>query len=59
MSARVVIAEDGLLFREGIARLLAEAGFEVVGQAGDAEEFLRNARSRGGPLEDLTPHSGS
>src|SRR6478609_4052207 len=29
--------------REGIARLLAEAGFEVVGQAGDAEEFLRKA----------------
>ncbi len=43
MSARVVIAEDDVLFREGIARLLAEAGFEVVGQAGDAEEFLRKA----------------
>ena len=43
MSPRVVIAEDDVLFREGIARLLAEAGFEVVGQAGDAEEFLRKA----------------
>jgi DNA-binding NarL/FixJ family response regulator len=43
MSARVVIAEDDVLFREGIARLLAEAGFDVVGQAGDAEEFLRKA----------------
>ena len=29
--------------REGIARLLAEAGFDVVSQAGDAEAFLRKA----------------
>src|SRR3954464_2830920 len=29
--------------REGIARLLAEAGFEVVSQAGDADDFLRKA----------------
>jgi len=40
---RVVIGEDDVLFREGIARLLTEAGFEVVGQAGDAEDFLRKA----------------
>jgi DNA-binding NarL/FixJ family response regulator len=40
---RVVIGEDDVLLREGIARLLAEAGFEVVAQAGDAEEFLRRA----------------
>jgi DNA-binding NarL/FixJ family response regulator len=33
---RVVIAEDSLLFREGLARVLAEAGFEVAAQAGDA-----------------------
>jgi DNA-binding NarL/FixJ family response regulator len=39
----VVIGEDDVLFREGIARLLAEAGFDVVGQAGDAEAFLRKA----------------
>jgi DNA-binding NarL/FixJ family response regulator len=38
---RVVIAEDDVLFREAIARILAEAGFDVVGQAGDAEDFLR------------------
>lgn len=43
MSPRVVIAEDDVLFRERIARLLTEAGFELVGQAGDAEEFLRKA----------------
>jgi DNA-binding NarL/FixJ family response regulator len=40
---RVVIGEDDVLLREGIARLLAEAGFEVVAQAGDAEAFLRRA----------------
>jgi DNA-binding NarL/FixJ family response regulator len=40
---RVVIGEDDVLLREGISRLLAEAGFEVVAQAGDAEAFLRRA----------------
>jgi DNA-binding NarL/FixJ family response regulator len=39
--ARVVIAEDSVLLREGIARLLTEVGFEVAGLAGDAEELLR------------------
>jgi DNA-binding NarL/FixJ family response regulator len=38
---RVVVAEDSVLLREGIARLLGEHGFEVVGQAGDAEELVR------------------
>src|SRR3954453_17245782 len=38
---RVVIAEDSVLLRDGIARLLEEAGFEVVGQAGDGEDLLR------------------
>jgi len=42
---RVVIAEDSVLLREGIARLLADAGFEVVGQAGTAEELLLKVRS--------------
>ena len=32
---RVVIAEDSVLLREGIARLLEEPGFEIAGQAGD------------------------
>ena len=40
---RVVIGEDDVLLREGIARLLAEAGFEVVAQAGDADDLLRKA----------------
>ena len=39
--ARVVIAEDSVLLREGIVRLLTESGFEVAGQAGDAEDLLR------------------
>lgn len=38
---RVVVAEDSVLLREGIARLLGEHGFEVVGQAGDAEDLVR------------------
>ena len=38
---RVVIGEDDVLLREGIARLLAEAGCDVVAQAGDADDLLR------------------
>ena len=38
---RVVIADDSVLLREGIARLLEDAGFEVVAQAGDAEDLVR------------------
>jgi DNA-binding NarL/FixJ family response regulator len=40
---RVVIGEDDVLLREGIARLLTDAGFEVTARAGDAEDFLRKA----------------
>jgi DNA-binding NarL/FixJ family response regulator len=38
---RIVIAEDMALMREGLAHLLTERGFEVVGQAGNAETLLR------------------
>jgi DNA-binding NarL/FixJ family response regulator len=38
---RVVIAEDSVLLREGLTRLLAEAGHDVVAAAAEAEEFLR------------------
>jgi DNA-binding NarL/FixJ family response regulator len=38
---RVVIADDSVLLREGVSRLLAEAGFEVAGQTGDGDELLR------------------
>jgi DNA-binding NarL/FixJ family response regulator len=40
---RVVLGEDDVLMREGIARLLVEAGFDVVAQAGDADALLRRA----------------
>ena len=42
---RVVIGEDSILLREGIARILADAGFEVVAQAGDREELVRKTRA--------------
>ncbi len=42
---RVVLADDAVLLREGIARLLTEAGFDVVGQSGDAEDLLLKIRS--------------
>jgi DNA-binding NarL/FixJ family response regulator len=38
---RVVVADDSVLLREGIVRLLEESGVEVVGQAGDAEDLMR------------------
>ena len=40
MTLRVVLADDSLLFREGLARLLAEARFDVVDQAGDVASLL-------------------
>jgi DNA-binding NarL/FixJ family response regulator len=43
---RIVVAEDEVLLREGLARLLADAGFEVVGQAGDADALLRLVEAR-------------
>ncbi len=39
---RVVLADDSLLLREGLVRLLEEAGFEVVAQSGTAEDLLRH-----------------
>jgi class 3 adenylate cyclase/CheY-like chemotaxis protein len=37
---RVVLADDSVLLREGVASLLEESGFDVVGQAGTAEDLL-------------------
>jgi DNA-binding NarL/FixJ family response regulator len=42
---RVVLGEDSLLLRAGIARLLEDAGIEVVGQAGDLDDLLRKVRA--------------
>jgi DNA-binding NarL/FixJ family response regulator len=39
---RVVLADDSVLLREGIARLLEDAGFEVVAQGGTAEDLIRH-----------------
>jgi DNA-binding NarL/FixJ family response regulator len=41
---RIVIADDEMLLREGLARLLTDAGFDVVGKAADAPELLRAVR---------------
>jgi DNA-binding NarL/FixJ family response regulator len=40
-ATRVVVADDSVLLREGVVRLLEEWGFEVVAQAGDADDLLR------------------
>jgi DNA-binding NarL/FixJ family response regulator len=42
---RVVVADDSMLVREGLARLLAEAGCEIVGTASNATELLRHVGS--------------
>jgi len=42
---RIVLGEDSVLLREGIARLLEDSGFEVVGRAGDAEDLMRKVRA--------------
>jgi DNA-binding NarL/FixJ family response regulator len=44
-SLRVVIAEDSVLLREGVARLLGDAGMEVVAQAGDYDDLMRKVRA--------------
>src|SRR3954469_7239496 len=45
MPVRVVIGEDDVLFREGIARILEGAGLDVVAQTSNADDFLRRARA--------------
>jgi DNA-binding NarL/FixJ family response regulator len=42
---RVVVADDDALLREGIASLLEDAGHQVVGRAGDADDLLLKVRS--------------
>ena len=42
---RVVIADDSVLLREGLARVLEASGFEVVGRAGDGEDVVRKVRA--------------
>ncbi len=42
---RVVLADDSVLLREGVARILEDAGFDVVGQAGSRDDLLLKVRS--------------
>ena len=42
---RVVLADDSVLLREGVARILEESGFDVVGQAGNPDELMLKVRS--------------
>jgi DNA-binding NarL/FixJ family response regulator/class 3 adenylate cyclase len=42
---RVALADDAVLLREGVARLLTEAGFDVVGQSGTADDLMLKVRS--------------
>ena len=44
---RVGLADDSLLFREGLARLVSELGFEVAFQAGSVEELMAGVASAG------------
>jgi len=41
-AVRVVLADDSVLLREGLARLLEDAGFDVVAQSGNADDLLRH-----------------
>jgi DNA-binding NarL/FixJ family response regulator len=42
---RIIIADDAVLLRQGAARLLEDAGHEIVAQSGDAEDLLRRVRA--------------
>lgn len=42
---RVVVAEDEVLLREGISRILTDEGYEIVGSAGDANDLLGKVRA--------------
>jgi DNA-binding NarL/FixJ family response regulator len=43
---RVVVADDAALLRQGVARLLTDAGFDVVGESATAEDLLEQVRAR-------------
>jgi DNA-binding NarL/FixJ family response regulator len=58
----VLIGEDDVLLREGVARLLVEAGIDVVAQAGDADELLRKGLAHRPDVAlvdvQMPPHDG-
>jgi DNA-binding NarL/FixJ family response regulator len=45
MSTRVILADDHVVLREGVAALLQEGGFEIIGEAADGHEAIRLARA--------------
>src|SRR5258707_6862882 len=55
---RVVLADDDVLLREGLARLLDRPGFDVVGQAGDGAELLALGRHAGHAGRGRHAHPG-
>jgi DNA-binding NarL/FixJ family response regulator len=59
---RVLIGEDDVLLREGVARLLVDAGFDVVAQAGDADDLLRKGLAHRPDVAlvdvQMPPHNG-
>jgi DNA-binding NarL/FixJ family response regulator len=59
---RIVIAEDAALFREGLARLLEDAGHEVVARVGDADSFVAAVHKHRPDLVvvdiEMPPHEG-
>ena len=56
---RLVLAEDSVLLRECVARILDEAGFEVVGQAGNADELMTSIRADPRRSVRVDPRSAS
>jgi DNA-binding NarL/FixJ family response regulator/class 3 adenylate cyclase len=42
---RIIVADDSVLFREGVARVLEDAGFDVIGTASTAEELMQRVRA--------------
>jgi DNA-binding NarL/FixJ family response regulator len=59
---RIVIAEDAVLFREGLARVLEDAGHEVVARVGDADAFVASVHKHRPDLVvvdiEMPPHAG-
>ena len=53
MSTRVVVADDSVLLREGLVRLLEESGFEGVGEAGVAEDLRRSGGADTVPVANV------
>jgi AmiR/NasT family two-component response regulator len=54
---RVVIADDHVLLRQGVASMLDGEGFEVVAQAGDAEDVIRKVNAHHPDVAVRYPHA--